>query len=85
LPNPLASRVCQDNVFNRLGIGLLGVDKGGRVRILKRAPRTKTVAWYYYYNLALTLSRTDETQRCPFTCPSTKPESTFPTTRSSRH
>jgi hypothetical protein len=85
LPRSLAEHVCQNALFDRLGLGLLGVEKGGDVRILRRAPRTKPIAWYYYYNLALTLSRTDEARQCRFMSPSTKPASASRTTPSSRH
>jgi hypothetical protein len=81
-PEPLAERVSVDTLFDQLGIGVMGIAKSGELRIVRRAPRTNPIAWYYYYNLALTLSRTHERRRCPSKFPSTRLDSTSPITPS---
>ncbi len=73
-PNRLACRVSSDPIFGQIGVGIMGVEETGRVRILRRALRSCPCAWYYYYDLALTLSRTHETTQCPFKSLSTTPE-----------
>jgi hypothetical protein len=61
-PEDLCLRVHVDPIFEQLRLGIMAVGKGGRLRIVRRAPRTNPIAWYYYYSLAFTLSRASRPQ-----------------------
>jgi hypothetical protein len=59
-PTRLALKVCDDPGVKRLPVGVMAVDEEGTVRILRDVARTEPASWYYYYNLAFTLRRTNE-------------------------
>lgn len=59
-PENLSIRVFADPIFNQLGVGVMGIADTGELRIMRRALRKSPIAWYYYYDLALTLSRMHE-------------------------
>jgi len=52
LPATVAERIRPQHIFRELGIGLLAVEPGGMVRVLRRARRTMPKVWTYYYSLA---------------------------------
>jgi hypothetical protein len=76
LPESLSSRILADPRIEPLRLGIMTITKNGNLEVVRQAPRSNPIAWYYYYSLALTLSRTDERRRCPSVSPSTKPEDT---------
>lgn len=62
LPERVSTRVAPDILFDQTRIGVLSVEDSGKVRIVRRAPRSNPIAWYYYYDLALTLCSSHERQ-----------------------
>jgi len=52
LPEQVAERVKTETIFRGLGIGLLKVEPGGDVRVVRRARRAMPKVWSYYYSLA---------------------------------
>lgn len=59
-PEDMARRIECHPLVNQLGLGVMGVDKDGGLRIRRRALRKQPAAWYYYYSLAFTLRSTCE-------------------------
>jgi hypothetical protein len=52
LPGKLARRVKTETILRELGIGVLGVESDGEVRVIRRARRVMPKVWSYYYSLA---------------------------------
>jgi hypothetical protein len=52
LPGTLAHRVKADMIFRQLGVGILGVEPEGLVRVVRRGRRTTPKVWSYYFSLA---------------------------------
>lgn len=80
LPERLSLRVAVDPIFDQVGVGVLSVAETGKVRIVRRALRSSPIAWYYYYDLALTLNSSQARRRCPFKYPSMTPANSSQTT-----
>jgi len=55
-PETIAVRVRQEQVLSKLGLGVLGVNERGEVRVLRRARQRKPRVWTYYYQLAETVA-----------------------------
>lgn len=52
LPESVAARIRDEDIFKRLGIGLLAVSENDDVRIVRRPRSARPKAWQYYYCLA---------------------------------
>ena len=52
LPAATANRIKSELVLRRFGIGLLAVEAGDEVRVVRRAPYRQPRVWTYYYELA---------------------------------
>lgn len=52
LPERVAHRVRSEQIFSKLGIGLLSVDDDHQVSVVRRARRSQPRVWTYYYQLA---------------------------------
>ncbi len=57
LPQRTAERVRLHPLFAQLGLGILGVNQGTDVTVLRRPRRRRPVAWMYYYRLASLLAK----------------------------
>ena len=58
MPQGVAERVCDDEVFHCTGVGVLGIDPDGCVRQLRSARRTSPKVWEYYYSIAFAIATT---------------------------
>lgn len=59
-PEPVASRVYQDDLFQNHGIGVLAVLADGVIRTVRKASKQRPVLWQYYYLLAFMIGRSFE-------------------------
>lgn len=57
LPYDLARRISCHPVFLNSRLGVLGINKAGKILVLRRAIKGKPLIWDYYYQLALAISR----------------------------
>lgn len=57
LPIETGKRVRRLPVITQLGLGVLGVEAAGKVRLLRRAKRTRPLVWSYYYEIASLAAR----------------------------
>jgi hypothetical protein len=57
LPERIASRICEEPIVSKLGLGLLSVSVEGSVRVSRKARRRQPTIWTYYYKIAALLAR----------------------------
>ena len=57
LPDQIAERVSGDRLFQKTGVGILGVDDKGDVRIVRDGSRRSPRVWAYYYQLAVVIAK----------------------------
>ena len=65
LPEKVANRVYEDQMFKVTGVGVLSVGSAGTVEVLRRAAARRPRVWAYYYQLAHEVARnTTSTTEC---------------------
>ncbi len=64
VPNKLATRISKEEVFDQLGVGILGVDEDKNVLVTKEAVRSQPRVWSYYYKLATFAATTNREMIC---------------------
>lgn len=73
LPERIAKRVCGDEAFRQLGIGILGITEDHQVSIIRKSRRQNPKVWSYYYHLANVVAFHEEgVLTCPISFPLTK-------------
>jgi hypothetical protein len=86
LPERLAQKVQSDPDFDFFGIGILGVDEKGSVKILKKAIKKVPTLWLYHYYIAIMVAKSQgEVARCPSSYPLLTPNVYSPNTSLYEH